>query len=309
MIHPSVKMVDLPGGKIQIRGLFEKFTIGDGGLIKIIIETVKLKKTEENVLKFLSTQPNKDYLLAAFQFLKEKMVFKIGEIKSEFVEESLNFYASLYQNEGNIKGEEKRTRNKVKILLFGEGCLFDSLNEELEERNIEVINNPKKLIKEKDCIAVVVSDNPNYPFLRELNKKMAKVKIPTLFSYFEDTSFFMGPFVIYEKTPCFECYYHRLRSTVQFRNEFDSIVCLNELQSDKKLSLKRFSKIGSFFIFNEVVKYLNNSIQISVLGQSVELNPIQFEIKKSKILKLPRCVSCGTVGTPVEPLAAIRDMY
>jgi bacteriocin biosynthesis cyclodehydratase domain-containing protein len=116
-----------------------------------------------------------------------------------------------------------------------------------------------------------------------------------------------GPLVVPRESACFECFHHRLRANLSFREEFDAFLAhnafLEESGTDSRSGI--YARLGSAFVCAQVVQFLLGCAQYCVVDRLVEVSPITVDMVSSRLLKLPRCEVCGHTDETAPP--APRD--
>ena len=105
---------------------------------------------------------------------------------------------------------------------------------------------------------------------------------------------------------CFNCFTERLRSNTYFINEFESLVSQKsevEITDESQV----LSGLLQFYICHHAVFALFELFEGAAPGEVFEFGLTTGTTKKSPVLKLPRCGTCGR-GKQGEIKRAVRDL-
>jgi bacteriocin biosynthesis cyclodehydratase domain-containing protein len=155
------------------------------------------------------------------------------------------------------------------------------------------------------ALIIACSDFENHVSFRERNRAAVAASRPIFFACISETTVRFGPLVVPRESACFECFHHRLRANLTFREEFDAFLTHNAFQEESGVDSRAgiYARLGSAFICAQIVQFLLGCTQHCVVDRLIEVSPLTVEMVSSRILKLPRCEVCGRVDDAAPPAA------
>ena len=166
-----------------------------------------------------------------------------------------------------------------------------------------------------DCTMCVVCFNKGFTAVNyQINDIALALKMPVLYSESAGHLFYIGPFVIPGKTPCYKCYKMR---TIANTNDIEDAVAYEEYLLNKATIHRNgnfipgASGMASAILATETLKYLLSFGQVTTAGKVLEMNTITFENTRHTILQKPDCNICQKIETrelySINTLMAIKQ--
>ena len=193
------------------------------------------------------------------------------------------------------------------VQVFGSGHLAAAVRVELLQLGIRPGVEPAEA-QPHPPLVIACSDYENGESFRDTNRRAVEDRSPILFACIAEMTIRIGPFVVPGETACYECFHHRLRANLSFREEFDAYlaqnVVLDTASTDSRTGL--YARLGATLVASQAVGFLLGAMHCCVLDSVVELSPLAMELTRSRVLRLPRCEVCGR-GEHSAPAVAVRD--
>jgi bacteriocin biosynthesis cyclodehydratase domain-containing protein len=301
-ISPLAEVTTIGTEKIALSIVGRRFTVEDQvGMLKRILGHAEKGATFTELTHSMEDEfPAEAVEVAVKALVDTKILVKSnGRISGDATHTYLKHRREL---DGLIPQQQEATYDPANwvVALIGEGACADALAASLLQLNVplERLNKDAPIpdYAEKRALLLVCSDFENFSLFRTVNSKAVERCIPTLYLGIDWGTVQCGPLVIPKATACYECYFHRVRTTRRFVAEFDvrskpENILYNALPS--KLTLQFGVAEASRMIF----QYLSGTLEN--LNQSIfsEIDSLSGEIHRSRVLRLPRCPSCGTANT------------
>ncbi len=114
----------------------------------------------------------------------------------------------------------------------------------------------------------------------------------------------IGPLFIPGESPCFDCLESRIRSNVEFLEEYDRLE--EELKRARKASARYgsippFSKMLAAIACCELIKYFSGIGVPAVLGSFISINLFSYEVSSHRVLRVPSCAKCSKTQFHISP--------
>jgi len=190
------------------------------------------------------------------------------------------------------------------VQVCGTGRLADAIRADLAWLDIS-----QAVAEDGDdvCLYIACSDYEGHVTFRERNRSAVADRTPILFTSISETYVRIGPFVMPGETACFECFHHRMRANLAFREEFDSFVAYAAALegSGVESHAQLYARLASVLVCAQVANFLFGSLHHCAFDKIMELCPVSGEMTLNRLLKLPRCPVCG--GAEDTPPPAQRD--
>lgn len=186
------------------------------------------------------------------------------------------------------------------IFVAGDGVLAHSLKSAVADLGMQVHPYDEEKPDEigRTSLIVAASDGENFEPLRVINRQTIALAVPTLYIWLDRHVVRCGPLTHPHATACFECYYHRLRSTRRFITEFDA-------RADGVIASPQPSRVSLHWAVavatSQIVGFIAGTQRDAHLSPIREINTLRSEIRTSHLLRLPRCPVCGLASTEVRP--------
>jgi bacteriocin biosynthesis cyclodehydratase domain-containing protein len=295
-IHPAIDLVQVSGNRLQLRSPAESFTFKEASQLGDIFPvppaaTSSGALTDDLREKIVSYLRKKSVLLDEHEPLplfRDRMVA------------GLDFLARFYRNSVEQDYDRPEIKRFCSLGASEAAVEFERL---AREAGLDI---HKSYANEPKTLHICFSDAENYSYFRQMNQRFQAEKIPGLYVQLNMNSCVLGPLVFPDVTPCYECYYHRLRSNLHFVDEFDAIE--NLLETPEKPAPLAQSRLASVIVLSEAAKASQGLFHLSLVAKSLEYNLMTYEQRISPILKLPRCPVCGSSRLSRQPTPSVRDI-
>jgi molybdopterin-synthase adenylyltransferase len=172
----------------------------------------------------------------------------------------------------------------------------------------------KSLSPKPGCV-IAASDFGCPDVIQEMNRVCVSAGIHFLPVVLADFIGYVGPFVIPGETPCFDCFLSREESNAP---DFGLQRALRASAPDNHDTIgfhpSMASVLGDMAAI-ELTKFYSHENAHAALpyhrvGHVIEVNLLLPELRGRRVLKLPRCPSCGSLSTrpPVNPRKPVEDL-
>ncbi|MFC5475536.1 TOMM precursor leader peptide-binding protein [Paraherbaspirillum soli] len=301
-ISPLAEITTIGDDKIVLSVVGRRFTVEDRvGMLKSILANAEQGVTLAALTDRLSENFPAEAVEAAVKALVDTKVLvkRDGRASGDATHQHLEHRREL---DGLIAAEQKASYDPANwvLALAGSGACADAIAASMAQLAVQVErlgeDQPVPDYGDKRALLLVCSDFENFGFFRKLNGKAVERGIPSLYLGIDWGTVQCGPLVIPKATACYECYYHRVRTTRKFVAEFDA-----RSKQENILYHALPSKLAIQFGVAEtsrlILQFLSGTLDN--LHQSVfsEIDSLAGEINRSRILRLPRCPACGTANT------------
>lgn len=221
-------------------------------------------------------------------------------------EDLLLTHAWHYSTRVTEDGETLTWGDEDHVQVCGAGHLAHAVRADLAQLRVPCSEAFNPALPDVSLI-VVCSDYENHGAFRDRNRDAVKEGQPILFACLAEAGIRFGPLVVPRESACFECFHHRLRANIAFREEFDAFIehnsFLDEAGIDSKAGI--YARVGSGFVCTQVLHFLLGTTQHCMIDKLVEVSPMTAALFSSSLLKLPRCEVCGCLDD--EAPSAARD--
>jgi bacteriocin biosynthesis cyclodehydratase domain-containing protein len=300
-ISPLAEITTMGDDKIAISVVGRRFTIEDPfGMIKSILASVEDGISLEDIALALSEHYPADAVQSTLKALVDTKVLvgRDGRAHGDATHEHLEHR----RDQDNMIAPEARPSYAVGnwvVLLAGQGQLADAMSVALTDMQVNVVPVTADAalpdVTGKRSLLLVCSDDENVGLFRQFNRKAIEHNVASLYVGIDWTSVQCGPLTIPRASACYECYFHRIRSTRKFVAEFDV-----RSNPDNFLYHALPSRLAIQWAVAETgrvaLQYLGGTLDN--FGQSVfsEINALSGEVGRSLVLRLPRCPVCGNAS-------------
>lgn len=189
------------------------------------------------------------------------------------------------------------------LVLAGDGACADALAEALAQMNVPLRRigrdgelPPADAIGDQRALLLVCSDFEDFASFRAMNAKAVERGMASLYLGIDWSTVQCGPLVMPKATACYECYFHRVRSTRKFVAEFD-VRSKPENILYHALPSKLAIQFGVAEASRLVLQYLSGTLDDLHHSVFSEIDSLSGETHRSRILRLPRCACCGNAST------------
>ncbi len=186
------------------------------------------------------------------------------------------------------------------IFVAGEGALAHSLTAAVTDLGIDArpYDDEKRAAIGPASLIVAAADAEDFELLRHINRRAVSLDVPVLSLWLDRHVVRCGPLTHPHATACFECYYHRVRSTRRFTAEFDA-------RAEGVIASPKPSRVSLHWAVavatSQIVGFVAGTLRDSHLSPMREINTLRSEIRTSTLLRLPRCPVCGVANTEARP--------
>ena len=306
-ISPLAEITTLDDDKIALSVVGRRYTIEDKiGLTRRILDFAQHGMTSSTLIDSLSNEFSETVLASTIQSLTATGVLVSKDDRA--MGESTHLHLQHYrERSGNPEGRplEQYDPARWRVALVGKGMLANALKLAIADVQIEVecVDDALSTVSDKRCVILTVSDDENIALARAWNKTAVILGLPFLFVGIDWSVVQCGPLVLPRATACYECYYHRVRATRRFVNEFDAL-------SDRSRIL--YNKLPSKLAIQWAVAETLRLLLLHLSGTHDQLHQSPFStidtfqgsIERSMVLRLPRCPVCGNASGE-KPVSAV----
>jgi bacteriocin biosynthesis cyclodehydratase domain-containing protein len=301
-ISPLAEITAIGDDKIALSIVGRRFTVEDRvGMLKSILTDAAKGVTLAALIDNLSEHFPAEAVEAAVKAMVDTkvLVSRDGRATGDATYQHLEHRREL---EGLVAAEQNATYDPANwmLALIGVGAYADAIAASMAQLDVQVDHlgddDPIPDYGNKRALLLVCSDFENFGFFRKLNAKAIERGIPSLYLGIDWGTVLCGPLVIPKATACYECYFHRLRTTRKFVAEFD-VRSMPENILYHALPSRLAIQFGVAETSRVILQFLSGTLDN--LHQSVfsEIDSLAGDIHRSHILRLPRCPACGTANT------------
>lgn len=306
-VHPAVQVVHMAEGRVQIRTPVESLTIGrEGPLALELLRLCAPSCPRNELLAALEAAGHARHVAATLIELLERR----GVLSEEHwpAGEDMLLLRAGFQARATL-GQDWRGYAMLReraLLLLGQGRLPEALREELRHLGVPLRDAAEPGVAVALRIACGDCDDPHA--FRALNHAALAAAEPILFACLLGQGVRLGPLVVPGQTACYDCFFHRLRAGLAFREEFDAQAAQRERSAEGATpdASPLLARLAAVLLCAQIANYLLGLTQHCVANSIVELNATTLELKASRLLKLPRCDACGLAEHRAPP-AACRE--
>jgi len=301
-ISPLAEITTLADDKIALSVVGRRYTVEDrAGLIKRMLAYAENGVELSTLTETFAAEFPDAAVEAAFASLVSARVLVRDDARALGDSTHLQLQHRREMS-GNLEGRGEKDYDAAHwhVVLAGKGALANALALAMADINITVerVDDDVQLSDygDKRCLLLSVSDDENFALARAWNKKAISSAMPYLFVGIDWTTVQCGPLVLPRATACYECYYHRVRATRRFVNEFD-------VRSDRSNVLYNAlpSKLAIQWAVAEtlrlVLRYFSGTLDNLHQSPFSEIDTFTGEVGRSMVLRLPRCPACGNAST------------
>lgn len=301
-VSPLAEITILGEDKIALSVVGRRYTVEDrAGMLKGILSAAAHGATTAALAQALADAfPAEAVEVAVKALVDTKVLVRCsGRVSGDATHHQLEHRREM---EGMISADKRAAYDPANwmLVLAGHGHCADALAASMSELGVAVArlgdDDALPAYGDKRALLLVCADDENFGLFRKMNARAIAAGIPSLYLGIDWSTVQCGPLVLPKATACYECYFHRVRTTRKFVAEFD-------VRSNPENILYRAvpGKLALQFAVAEasrlILQYLSGTLEN--LHQSVfsEIDSLSGEISRSRILRLPRCPACGTANT------------
>lgn len=301
-VSPLAEITTLGDDRIAMSVVGRRFTVDDkvGILRAILARAAQGVRMSELAAALGDSFPPEAVTVAVEALVKARvLVARDGRATGDATYEHLDYRRELSAlvQPADMPAYE---RTNWAVMLAGEGACADALADALAQLDVplERIAAGAALpdTGAKRALLLVCADYEDFATFRALNAQAVAHGVAALYLGIDWSTVQCGPLVLPRATACYECYYHRVRGTRKFVAEFDA-----RSQSGNILFHALPSKLAVQFGVAEAARmalqYLSGTLESPHLSVFSEIDSHSGEIRRSRILRLPRCKCCGSAST------------
>jgi bacteriocin biosynthesis cyclodehydratase domain-containing protein len=307
-LDSGVRVIPLSDGRIQIRTATDRISIGrQASLALAMLNLCDGTRTAEEITSALEAQGHAaDQARALLQALTARHMLTDDDAPAT-CDLILDNARHIARQALGHKWRSPTLETMRDVYVIGVGHLAAAVRAELTNLSLYVGEDCEPLVPGPPLI-VACSDYEHVDSFRDTNSRAIQEHSPVLFACIADPVVRIGPCVVPQETACFECYYHRLRANLTFRDEFDGWVAhnaaLETCGADSRAHVH--ARLAAALVAGQVINFLYGITHHCLLDSIVELHPLTLEMTVSRVLRLPRCEVCGC-GESSHPVVAVRD--
>jgi thiazole/oxazole-forming peptide maturase SagC family component len=152
----------------------------------------------------------------------------------------------------------------------------------------------ERLIREVDVVVVATELMIRSLYL-DINSLCIKHNKPWSSVRVGEYELQIGPTIVPNITPCYECYLSRVNGHDENFKENQAFEKFKEENSDKihPVQIPPLTSVAANLISFEIFKFLTNILYPASMSSVIRYNLMTMNMSSSQILKIPRCDSCG----------------
>jgi bacteriocin biosynthesis cyclodehydratase domain-containing protein len=305
VIDAAAAVIPLGDNRVQIRTPSERVTIGRHA--ELAVQLIRLcdgaRSIDDIVHELVAEGHLEQEVRDLYSFLMRRAVLALDARPAD--EDTLIAHARHFAQRawGGAPPVDCTHPSQI-VQVCGSGKLADAIRADLTWLGISQATSEGD---DEVHLFVACSDYDGHVGFREHNRAAIEERRPILFTCIAETNVRVGPFVMPGETACFECFHHRLRANLSFREEFDSFVAYEAALESSGIEshAQLYARLASVLVCAQVANFLFGSLHHCAFDKILELCPITGEMTLSRLLKLPRCPVCG--GAEESPPPASRD--
>ena len=327
-ISPLAEITTFGTDKIALSLVGRRLTIEDPtGMLKCMLLSTKKGISQTELVSLLAQDYPTDAVTAAIKALCDLNLFihadqnelQRATSASQRCATATHLFLAYRRKCEHIAATDHHASGNPsdwKLVVIGQGGFADAITIALTQLNIQVRQlNPgddlgthaqanthsdtvttEQGITHYPTLLLACSDFEDFTFFRNINKQAMALAIPTLYLNLDWSTAQCGPLVIPNASACYECYFHRLRATRKFLEEFDARsntehILIHALPNT--LAIQYGTAEAARIVLQFLSGILNNMHQ----GLFSEMDSLTGDIHRSQIIRLPRCPVCGRANT------------
>lgn len=289
IINPELDIIRVNENSFNFRTITSSYSLqDDSGLIALILSDVTGSLDTSTLMARCTERFALPQVEATLAIMKEKHI--LIEADTAFTLD----HSLLYRHSSESPNDS--ALSDWLIVTSGTGILANTLHQGLASfgftiQSLDAVD--LRTQKSNKTLLLATADHEHFSAFRQLNKQAIEAGLPALYVWLDRLTIRCGPLVYPQSTACFECYYHRVRSSRRFVSEFDAMAENQRLQPDALPSL--------LSVHWAVAAAMSQIVcHIGELGKEAHLSPVKegsvlkSTIETSYVLRLPRCAVCGS---------------
>lgn len=305
-VDPVVHIVELDDGRMQLRTPGERLTIGrEAPIARALLQAcdgTRSARTVLDLLEGMGHDPHRARALLQLLTVRRMLMDGAPAGPGDRIVATARHLARCVRDE---RLDSRPVRHLHAMRILGSGAVAEECRELLSALGIATAGDASA--GQKDALLLVCRDCEDHGTFRDYNRTAVAARTPILFACVTEFAVRIGPFVVPGDTACYECFYHRLRANVDFRDEFDACTAQAARANGPVPPRARVhERIAAAIACAQSINYLAGALQHCAFDAVIELNPVTIDLAIGRVLKLPRCEVCGYWADAAPP-PAIRD--
>jgi len=305
-VDPVVHVIELDDGRIQLRTPSDRLTIGrEAPIARDLLQACDGTRSAHGVLELLESRghdPRTACALLQLFTVRRVLVDGAPARSEDRIVATARHFARCVRDE---RLDARQAPQLQSVRVVGSGALAAECRELLSVLGIAAAGETPT--GQADAVVLVCRDCEDHRAFREHNRAALAARTPILFACLTDLRVRIGPFVVPGDTACYECFYHRLRANLDFRDEFDACVAQAAgAEGSAPVRARVHERIAAAIACAQCVSFLAGALQHCAFDAVIELDPVTIDLSIGRVLKLPRCEVCG-FRTDSAPPPAVRD--
>lgn len=300
-LREGVFLLDHPEG-LQIKAMHQDLVLRGrvaGELIPKIVSLFDSGLTAFEIAGKLKTQSpdlEEEVVLQALQVLNDHFLLEEASSSSSAPDARFNFFSYFSYDKQAV--QEKLKTSSLALITCGESGkkVADYLSPmDLGELNIfeeGEIGNLEELIGHPNLLLVCL-ETPRFDLLRKINTLALKRELKWTRAILHSFVAEIGPTVIPFRSPCYQCFDLRLKSTRCNYEEYLNYEKFAQSGKIKYFSLPLLQDLFAACVALESLKLLTDFQAPLSLANLLVFDLIKMEIQSHPVLKLPHCPACG----------------
>ena len=291
--HPSLELIDVGDGKIQLFGVRQPLTVDDDeGHVRALLDLCDGTRTRMEVERqFAARLPDGAELV---EFLVSTQCIS-GASELPYLGDQLSAYIDVkrqtFEQYADAATADRGMR-RMDIAVIGTGKLAGEITQMLTACGHVVVSSHDA--SAGFDLLVAAADHLDHEEFRRLNRQAVEAEASIVFAVVERQAFAVGPHVAPHQSACFECYHQRLRSHMIFRPEFDARTRGTFLKRTNDSAI--VTQAAAAFATAFVCGVAHENAVIGRPNEIVEVDMITLGSERRNLLKLPRCPVCGAAA-------------
>jgi bacteriocin biosynthesis cyclodehydratase domain-containing protein len=297
----GLEIVKLDDSRLTVAIFDRRFTLqDDSGILEELFRQARNGLDKENFVTEMSVPADVvDGIIE--KLLQSKFLKKGTPVQQDSGLAAFGFVAAQIIR----TGAEPPERESWHVVVIGDGKIADAVATAVLEHGIDISRSDVNEIHRSpaDALLVCCADFEDHTMLRRCNQEALRHKLRCLYVSLDNFIVRCGPLVVPHATACYECYFHRVRSTRKFVPEFDA-----RLSADNWIERVPVSHVAlnwaRAIVTTQVAAALTGTDLETHLSPMREIDSLSGEMMRSSVLKIPRCPACGRANA-TRPLSAI----
>jgi bacteriocin biosynthesis cyclodehydratase domain-containing protein len=306
VLHPAVKVIPVRPEALNLRGPGVNLTFRDpAGEIETMLTSGRVGPSAElpQVCRTaLATMRRHRLLVSTEEADRLTRLPDDHQLKSDLMRRRLTAVPPQ---------DDQTVVDAMKIGILGEGRVADELHRQARDVGLEIVSSsestPHGGPQRHDTVMIVCDDLEDHQNFLEHNKRFVSEGTIATFSCACEDGARIGPFLYPGSTACYHCYFTRLRNGMEFIDNFDGFVSHQAAQTSASYPRPNLAAAAAATLtLLEIVNFFSKAPNLAGLGYLVELSFSPPRLRRTEVLRLPRCPVCGS-GRDHVVAESIRD--